>query len=1000
MGRTLALPGTERRLQAFEITGKMAKSRANPEPARNSRVRESSSGLPRPWSEFLGVVLLAIGVLMLGGLFSYQFGAGTLMGPVGRLVASALYAALGMGSYLLVLGVLGLGVKALLGDAMELRAGEGVGFTLATVMGCVLLHVMFPGYRIHGYTAGGLAGELLGEIGLGLFDRAGTYLVAGALLCVGLFASTPLSTAHVVAGARWVGRSVVAIGQYLWGGLTGLADALRGRPVEEEVGEDEEAEEDEEEEVEEEEEEEDEEEAEEAPKPKRRRRKPKAAAPAEEDEEEEPALAPAQVADAPRKNRKLPRRPEDMPEIVLAAPARSEAEAKPAGGKKKTEAVPVVEIEEPAAAPKRRRKPKAEPEPSEDVEETSEQVAEDMSEEPEELAAPPPARKAAKKAPPRPQELAAQAAAEIVDEDLPFEPTPAPAAVKGPTIVPPAPAPTRAPEQLSLAPAPKPVEKVPAIPGIVRLTSGAYNLPPSKLFEAAEAPAVEVDKNFVLEQADRIEHALAQFKVNGKVTKIHPGPVITRYEFKPDPGVKLSRIESLENDLAMALEAIAIRILAPIPGKATVGFEVPNKHREMVSIKEILESESFDAARGGKLPMVLGKNITGKPVAIDLAKAPHLLVAGATGSGKSVGVNAMICSLLYACTPEDVRMIMIDPKMLELSIYKDIPHLLLPVITDAEQANLALRWAVDEMERRYAVLSDAQVRDIGGYNKKLPQLISEWEAEKRALEEAAADAAAAVREDGDEEAMPGELLGGMTFDEDGPVESFGGLPSGAKVGDKPEKMPYIVVIIDEFADLMMVASKEVETSVARIAAKARACGIHLILATQRPSVDVITGTIKNNFPSRIAFQVTSDVDSRTILDGKGAKQLLGMGDMLHMDRGGQPQRVHGCYVSEEEILKVVAFIKKQARPVYNLAIAAKRDEEDEDEGASDRRADPLYDKAVQIVAETRKVSTSMIQRRLNIGYNRAAKIVEMMEAEGVIGPARGTAPREVYVQAA
>ena len=956
-------------------------------------MRESSSGLPRPWSEFLGVVLLAIGVLMLGGLFSYQFGAGTLMGPVGRLVASALYAALGMGSYLLVLGVLGLGVKALLGDAMELRAGEGVGFTLATVMGCVLLHVMFPGYRIHGYTAGGLAGELLGEIGLGLFDRAGTYLVAGALLCVGLFASTPLSTGHVIAGARFVGRTAVAIGQYLWGGLTGLVDALRGRPVEEEAEEEDEAEEEEVE-------EEEDEAEEEAPKPKRRR-KPKAAAPAaEEVAEEEGAIAPAQVADAPRRNRKLGRRPEDMPEIVLAAPAaRVEPEAaKPS--KKKTEAVPAVELEEPAAAPKRRRKPRPEPEIAEDLDGASDQVAEDMSEEADETPpAPAPARpRAAKKPPPRPQELAAQAG-EIDDDDLPFEPTPAPA-MKGPTIVPPAPTPARPAEQLSLAPAaPKPVEKLPAVPGIVRLTSGPYNLPPSKLFEAAEAPAVEVDKNFVLEQADRIEHALAQFKVTGKVTKIHPGPVITRYEFKPDPGVKLSRIESLENDLAMALEAIAIRILAPIPGKATVGFEVPNKHREMVSIKEILESESFDAARLGKLPMVLGKNITGKPVAIDLAKAPHLLVAGATGSGKSVGVNAMICSLLYACPPEDVRMIMIDPKMLELSIYKDIPHLLLPVITDAEQANLALRWAVDEMERRYAVLSAAQVRDIGGYNKKLPQLLVEWEAEKRALEEAAADAAAAVREDGDEEAVPGEMLGGVAFDEDGPVDSFGGLPSGAKVGDKPDMMPYIVVIIDEFADLMMVASKEVETSVARIAAKARACGIHLILATQRPSVDVITGTIKNNFPSRIAFQVTSDVDSRTILDGKGAKQLLGMGDMLHMDRGGQPQRVHGCYVSEEEILKVVAFIKKQARPVYNLAIAAKRDEEEDDE-PSDRRADPLYDKAVQIVAETRKVSTSMIQRRLNIGYNRAAKIVEMMEAEGVIGPARGTAPREVYVQAA
>ena len=543
------------------------------------------------------------------------------------------------------------------------------------------------------------------------------------------------------------------------------------------------------------------------------------------------------------------------------------------------------------------------------------------------------------------------------------------------------------------------MERVRAIPGIVRLTPGPFLLPPSKLFELPEQAVTEVDKGFVLEQAERIEHALGTFKVTGKVTKIHPGPVITRYEFKPDPGVKLSKIESLENDLAMALEAISIRILAPIPGKATVGFEVPNMVRETVAIKEILDSEGFGSERTFKLPMALGKNITGKPITIDLAKAPHLLVAGATGSGKSVGVNAMICSLLYSCTPEDVRMIMIDPKMLELSIYKDIPHLLLPVITDAEAANLALRWAVDEMERRYSVLSEAQVRDIGGYNKKLPILLEKFESEKKMLE-MEADRANLESEEEGEDAVASEFLGGVAFDADGhPMRTLGNDMHGAKLGDRPEKMPYIVVIIDEFADLMMVASKEVETSVARIAAKARACGIHLILATQRPSVDVITGTIKNNFPSRIAFQVTSDIDSRTILDGKGAKQLLGMGDMLYMDRGAQPQRVHGCYVSEEEIFKVVAFIKKQARPVYNHAIAAKRDG-DEEEEVSDRRADPLYDKAVQIVAETRKVSTSMIQRRLNIGYNRAAKIVEQMEADGVIGPARGTAPREVFVQAA
>jgi S-DNA-T family DNA segregation ATPase FtsK/SpoIIIE len=954
----------------------MPKTRERSESARGARAREPLPGLPRPWGEFLGIALLAIGVLMVGGLCSYQFGTGNLMGPVGGLVASALYATLGMGAYLLVLGVLGLGVKALLGETMEIRAGEGLGFAGATIAGCVLLHITFPEYRTHGLTAGGLTGELLGEVGLGLFDSAGTYLIAIALLCVGLFASTPLSVTHLVAATRAVARGTVALAAYLWGGLLGIIDGLRGRGGEAEVDEDERYE-DEEEDAEEDEEEEEAEAA--PPRPKRQRKQPAA------NEAPAPVAAPQEVAAPaaePRKNRKLARAPEDLPEIVVAAaPPQRADEEKPEPTKKRkseTKAVEVVdELEEAeSVAPKRRRKPDTTPLESPRPPQPEPQIVdEDVDPEPIpererlDLDDEPALNRAGKKPPPRPEVMAREQ-----------------------------PAPVQLPLATAADPA-QPVARPKPIPGIIRLTAGPYLLPPAKLFEVPNQAIAEVDKNFVLEQAERIEHALAQFKVTGKVTKIHPGPVITRYEFKPDPGVKLSKIESLENDLAMALEAISIRILAPIPGKATVGFEVPNVVRETVAIMEILESEGFAAGRTAKLPMALGKNITGKPVSIDLAKAPHLLVAGATGSGKSVGVNAMICSLLYSCTPEDVRMIMIDPKMLELSIYKDIPHLLLPVITDAEAANLALRWAVDEMERRYAVLSEAQVRDIAGYNKKLPQLLEEYESEAKMLAMESERANLESEEDG-EDSVPAEFLGGVAFDADGhPMKSLGGDMHGAKLGDRPEKMPYIVVIIDEFADLMMVASKEVETSVARIAAKARACGIHLILATQRPSVDVITGTIKNNFPSRIAFQVTSDIDSRTILDGKGAKQLLGMGDMLYMDRGGQPQRVHGCYVSEEEIFKVTAFIKKQARPVYNHQIAAKRDEDMDDE-PSDRRADPLYDKAVQIVAETRKVSTSMIQRRLNIGYNRAAKIVEQMETEGVIGPARGTAPREVLVQAA
>ncbi|MBX7083758.1 MAG: DNA translocase FtsK, partial [Nannocystaceae bacterium] len=555
------------------------------------------------------------------------------------------------------------------------------------------------------------------------------------------------------------------------------------------------------------------------------------------------------------------------------------------------------------------------------------------------------------------------------------------------------------PEELAKAPAPKVVPPAArpqqsAIPGVIRLTDGAYELPPLHLFEAAERVETEFDRDFVLEQAQRLVAALAEFRIKGKVTKIHPGPVITRYEFKPEAGVKLSKIESLENDIAMALEAVRIRILAPIPGKSTVGFEVPNKGRETVYIKEILAAENFGA--GNKLPLALGKDITGNVTFTDLAKAPHLLVAGATGSGKSVGVNAMVCSLLYTCSPEDVRMVMIDPKMLELSIYEGIPHLLLPVVTDPEKAALALRWAVQEMERRYALLSEAQVRDIAGYNRKLPELQAEWDKERRLLELAAAEVERDAAEHG-EDGADGTKLSGTSFDAQGNPRAVTG--GQVEMPERPAKLPYIVVIIDEFADLMMVASKEVEQCVARIAAKARAAGLHLIVATQRPSVDVITGTIKNNFPSRIAFQVTSEVDSRTILDGKGAKQLLGMGDMLHMDRGMQAQRVHGCFVSEDEILKVVEFVKRQAKPVYNMDIVRKRDDDGELADA-DENLDPMYDRAVEIVAEAQKVSTSMLQRRLGIGYNRAAKIVEAMEERGVIGPARGTTPREVFVTAA
>ncbi len=514
---------------------------------------------------------------------------------------------------------------------------------------------------------------------------------------------------------------------------------------------------------------------------------------------------------------------------------------------------------------------------------------------------------------------------------------------------------------------------------------GDYKLPSIQLLNYDASTQNAIDKSSMLELSAKLTQTLENYGVKGDVVAIRPGPVVTMYEFAPAPGTRVNKIVNLTDDLALALEALRVRIVAPIPGKAAVGIEVPNKTREKVFIKEILADDAFLKGRM-KLPMTLGKDIEGGPAVVDLARMPHLLVAGTTGSGKSVAVNAMITSLLYHCSPEEVRMIMVDPKMLELSIYEGIPHLLLPVVTDPKKANLALRWAVEEMERRYDLLAQTGVRDLTAYNDKVGKQLAKLEADKL---RAAAEAAAAALEDDLNKAVSA----------DSPEEA----DRREKIVTAPaHRLPYIVVVIDEFADLMMCAPKEVETSVARIAQKARAAGIHLILATQRPSVDVITGLIKANFPSRIAFHVTSKIDSRTILDQNGAEALLGAGDMLFSDRGGAPQRLHGCYVDEHEIQRVVDFLKTQARPVYNMDILKPRDEDAEDGGGAmqmpgGKSDDDMYDKAVYIVTTTRNASISWVQRQLRIGYNRAARLVEEMEKQGVVSPPDHTNKREVLV---
>jgi DNA segregation ATPase FtsK/SpoIIIE, S-DNA-T family len=471
-----------------------------------------------------------------------------------------------------------------------------------------------------------------------------------------------------------------------------------------------------------------------------------------------------------------------------------------------------------------------------------------------------------------------------------------------------------------------------------------------------------------------VELKLKDFGVDAEVVAVLPGPVITRFELRPAPGVKVSQISNLAKDLARALSAISVRIVEIIPGKSVVGLEIPNEKREIVTLGEIIKSKPYDEV-SSPLALALGKDIGGIPVVADLARMPHLLIAGTTGSGKSVGINAMVLSLVYKATPEHVRMIMIDPKMLELSVYEGIPHLLSPVVTDMKQAANALRWCVAEMERRYQLMSMLGVRNIGGFNRKVKE-----------AEEAGKPIKDPIRMQKIAQGVPGIVA------ED--VEDL-------------TTLPFIVVIIDELADLMMIVGKKVEELIARLAQKARASGIHLILATQRPSVDVITGLIKANIPTRIAFQVSAKVDSRTILDQSGAESLLGHGDMLYLPPGTSiPMRVHGAFVSDQEVHRVVAGLKSGSAPTYIDEILdgpstpvpgfPSEDEENAEAGIADAEADPLYDEAVRIVTETRKASISGVQRRLKIGYNRAARLVEAMEAAGLVGPLQSNGAREIF----
>jgi S-DNA-T family DNA segregation ATPase FtsK/SpoIIIE len=501
---------------------------------------------------------------------------------------------------------------------------------------------------------------------------------------------------------------------------------------------------------------------------------------------------------------------------------------------------------------------------------------------------------------------------------------------------------------------------------------GSTELPELSLLDDAPPRAGGYSAEALEAMSRLVELKLRDFGVEAEVVEVHPGPVITRFELRPAPGVKVAQISHLAKDLARALSAVSVRVVEIIPGKSTMGLEIPNESREIVTLGEIIKSKAYDDM-ASPIALVLGKDIGGNPVVADLARMPHLLVGGTTGSGKSTAVNAMVLSLLYKSSAEQVRLIMIDPKMLELSVYEGIPHLLAPVVTDMKQAANALRWCVAEMERRYQLMAYAGVRNLAGFNRKVKDAADEGNPLRNPIE------MKRLPPDGDPDSVP--VL---------------------------EPLPYIVVIVDELADLMMIVGKKVEELIARLAQKARASGIHLILATQRPSVDVITGLIKANIPTRIAFQVSAKVDSRTILDQSGAEALLGHGDMLFLQPGTSlPVRVHGAFVSDAEVHRVVGKLKVMSPPVYldevlegpSAPIPGLPGEPvgSGEEGGDDPEQDPLYDEAVKIVTESRRASISGVQRRLKIGYNRAARMIEAMEAAGLVGPLQSNGSREVLV---
>jgi DNA segregation ATPase FtsK/SpoIIIE, S-DNA-T family len=911
------------------------------------------------------------------------------VGPVGALVARAFVTLVGVAAWVVPLEALLLGIPYVRGRKTNATPARLAGDILMVVIGAALVQVGGPGKMLFGlHPAGGMVGELFGELARSLFSTVGSFLVGLALLGLILIARATFS---FIALVRWVGRLGSASAEKTAHGARSVAGAwAKARELDREKEEQ-----------------------------RRRDEEPLIAGPAsgaatilvpEDDPDEEPIRDsdPGDEIDergsGPRVRIVTEPFAEESPLVILDDTKKKKPRGRPSDEQASGAASPGLASPMAKAAPsakadlgfgaiaKANAKAKAKADAEIEAAAAGGDADDDADDDDDDaiaITAPPGALAKGRKRKKTDAEEEAESVARAVtaddeddEDDEPLDVTPlegldvagkkkpkAPAAKKpgeaGITIVDTSAAlekdaPTKA--DIKKVDKPEKGKKKPfVLPSLDMLTPGKVEIGPM------------FDEDKLRKNAELLIKTLADYKITGKVEEILPGPVVTTYEVSPVAGTKVSKVAALADDLALAL-AKKVRIVAPIPGKNRIGFELPNEKRLPVIFRDLVEDRRFQTL-DVPLPVVLGRDIVGNPVYADLASMPHAIVAGATGAGKSVGLNVMLTSLLYRRTPEELRMLMIDPKVVELAPYDRIPHMLLPVVTDMKQAATALKWAVDEMERRYQLFADAGTKNIGTYNGWVKRVLSGET--KNPLGKAIV---------GRDHNNLQEVLS-VRFDD----------PEGEQL--LPEVLPMIVIVVDEFADLMMQQGKEVEVSVARLAQKARAAGMHVILATQRPSVDVITGMIKANFPTRIAYRVAQKIDSRTILDEQGAEHLLGRGDMLIKLNGtNETRRVQCPWVSEEEVQAVTDFLRSQGEPVYDENILKPRDDdaaEDEDDGETD----PMYDDAVRIVAETRRCSTSWLQRKLSLGYNRAARIVETMEKRGLVGPSNGAKDREVLIDA-